>query len=276
MSGPGTVTFANPAAVDTTATFDAVGTYVLRLTASDGRSSTTDDVTVAVTLSQSFQDGMSPATSYTGTRDTAITNPSSKGLGSSTTLTADGKKTSTALLKWDISSVPAGSNVQSASITLNVTDSSLVSFPIFGLKQDWSETLATWQTFSATGKWQLPGAKGANDRGTTPLGTLSAATKGSVTVSLNSAGVALVQSWVNNPGMNFGIIIQNFNAKDSIAFSSREAISPADRPKLTVNYMNGPSVKNALGLRSATGSKSPDAIDLLLSKRKLVDLLFDL
>jgi hypothetical protein len=36
VSGPGTVTFANPTTISTTATFSALGTYVVRLTADDG------------------------------------------------------------------------------------------------------------------------------------------------------------------------------------------------------------------------------------------------
>ena len=48
VSGPGTVTFANAAAVDTTATFSAPGTHVLRLTANDGVLSGSDDVTISV------------------------------------------------------------------------------------------------------------------------------------------------------------------------------------------------------------------------------------
>ncbi|HEX6921622.1 MAG TPA: hypothetical protein VF314_15500, partial [Actinomycetes bacterium] len=48
VSGPGTVTFANPAAASTTATFSTSGSYVLRLTASDGTLSSSDDVTVTV------------------------------------------------------------------------------------------------------------------------------------------------------------------------------------------------------------------------------------
>ena len=51
FSGPGTVTFANAAAVDTTATFSAAGTYVLRLTAGDGALSSSDDVVVTVSPS---------------------------------------------------------------------------------------------------------------------------------------------------------------------------------------------------------------------------------
>jgi RHS repeat-associated protein len=47
LSGPGPVTFAAPAA-STTATFTAAGTYTLRLSASDGALTVTDDVTVSV------------------------------------------------------------------------------------------------------------------------------------------------------------------------------------------------------------------------------------
>ncbi len=48
LSGPGTVTFANPNITTTTAAFSETGTYVLRLTASDSELSTSDDVLVTV------------------------------------------------------------------------------------------------------------------------------------------------------------------------------------------------------------------------------------
>jgi hypothetical protein len=51
VSGPGTVTFGDANAVDTTATFSASGTYVLRLTANDGALSSSDDVTVTANAS---------------------------------------------------------------------------------------------------------------------------------------------------------------------------------------------------------------------------------
>jgi hypothetical protein len=47
-SGPGTVTFGNAGAVDTTASFSQAGTYVLRLTASDSALSAFDELTVTV------------------------------------------------------------------------------------------------------------------------------------------------------------------------------------------------------------------------------------
>ncbi len=48
VSGPGTVTFGNISAVDTTATFGAAGTYVLRLTATDSALSAFDNISITV------------------------------------------------------------------------------------------------------------------------------------------------------------------------------------------------------------------------------------
>lgn len=48
VSGPGTVTFGNAASRTTTASFSMAGSYVLRLTASDGTLSSADDLTVTV------------------------------------------------------------------------------------------------------------------------------------------------------------------------------------------------------------------------------------
>jgi hypothetical protein len=48
VSGPGSVTFGDAFAVDTTASFSAVGTYILRCEADDGEFQVSDDVTVTV------------------------------------------------------------------------------------------------------------------------------------------------------------------------------------------------------------------------------------
>ncbi len=50
VSGPGSVTFGDATAVDTTANFSSVGVYVLRLTADDGQLTASDEVTVTVGL----------------------------------------------------------------------------------------------------------------------------------------------------------------------------------------------------------------------------------
>src|SRR4029077_17178418 len=48
VSGPGSVTFANPQSTSTTAAFSVAGTYVLSLTASDGSLSSSAQCTITV------------------------------------------------------------------------------------------------------------------------------------------------------------------------------------------------------------------------------------
>ena len=48
VSGPGTVTFSNTANLQTTASFSAIGAYLLRLTADDGQLTSTDDIAITV------------------------------------------------------------------------------------------------------------------------------------------------------------------------------------------------------------------------------------
>jgi hypothetical protein len=54
VSGPGTVNFADAIAVDTTATFNQAGTYVLRLTADDGIDQSFDEVIITVSEQQTY------------------------------------------------------------------------------------------------------------------------------------------------------------------------------------------------------------------------------
>ena len=51
VTGVGTVTFSNASTLNPTATFSVAGTYTLRLTASDGKATTTDDMIVVVSAS---------------------------------------------------------------------------------------------------------------------------------------------------------------------------------------------------------------------------------
>jgi len=58
VSGPGTVTFGDSNAVNTTVRFSANGTYVLRLTANDGQLAASDDLTVVVSPDSALAAGL--------------------------------------------------------------------------------------------------------------------------------------------------------------------------------------------------------------------------
>ncbi len=83
LTGPGTVSFGNANAVDTTATFSINGTYVLQLEATDSALPTTDTVTITVNPAGSNQ-----APSVSAGSDETLTLPASAALDA--TVTDDG------------------------------------------------------------------------------------------------------------------------------------------------------------------------------------------
>lgn len=251
LSGPGTVAFGDASAVDTTVTFSESGTYVLRLEASDGQFVSYDEVTLTVEtpptpppnptsepVTREFQDGVFPQTAYSGTRDATITsNSSSANFGFVTTLDVDGNPDEATLLRWDVSQIPPGSVIQSAAISINLSDTTVSEIEIYELLRDWDEGQVTWQQPRGGSPWQTSGAQGSADRGSSVLGGVVAPAPGPITFELTSAGIDAVQSWVNNSATNFGVIIQDYDNYDGIAFASREASTQAARPKLTVTYL---------------------------------------
>ena len=175
----------------------------------------------------------------TSTVDTQISeNSTAANYGDATTLKVDGDdpggsgKDAYSLLRWDLSSVPAGSEVDSASVTVNVTNPSTQTYQIYDLKRPWVESAATWLQYASGGAWEVAGAKGSLDRGS-QVGSLSAPTTGTRTVSLSPA---LVQRWLDNPASNQGIIIANATNSDGVDFYSRQVGDASLRPTLSMNY----------------------------------------
>ncbi len=252
ISGPGSVAFGNSLLASTAATFDAAGTYVLQLLASDGQLSRSDQVTIVVsggggsqtppptgggTSEQiAFQNGLFPSVSYAGTIDTMISSKkSTTNYGTSTKLSMDGSPDVAGLFKWDVSAIPAGSVVESVTIELNLTSKSKDSYEVYALERAWDEISATWQQYAAGSSWAGAGASGGGDQGSAVLGQLGAAGKGIYSINLNDAGVAAVQQWVNDANQNHGIIIEDFAASKATKVSSSETKNAAQRPKLIIN-----------------------------------------
>ena len=175
----------------------------------------------------------------TSTADTQIAeNSSATNYGGTTTLKVDGDdpggsgKDASSLLRWDLSSVPTGSKVDSASVTVNVTNPSTQTYQIYDLKRPWVESAATWLQYASGTAWEVAGAKGSLDRGS-QVGSLSASTTGKRTFTLSPA---LVQRWLDNPATNQGIIIANSTNTDGVDFSSRQDADASLRPTLSMNY----------------------------------------
>lgn len=196
-----------------------------------------------VLVEQSFQDGIAPTSSYGGTRDAQIREAAPiTNLGSATSLNVDGDDPSGngtdsyGLLQWDISAIPAGAVVEAAELVLEITNISTGSYSCFGLERSWTESQVTWNVAATGSAWATAGAKAASDRNSNVLCTVNAGSVGSLTVPLNSAGIARVQSWVNNPGSNRGLIIADTSTSDGVDFHSSESATAVARPRLNIIY----------------------------------------
>jgi hypothetical protein len=187
----------------------------------------------------SFQDGVN---GYFGTRDTKIiADRPNKNYGTDSTLEVDGGdvlSSESTLISWDLTDIPPASTIISVEITFNVANTSSDSYELYEMKRSWIETEATWDEYASVLSWEIPGADGSADRGSTVLGTMTGPALEITTNSLNSDGVAVVQSWVDNPSSNHGFICLDYiNADNGMDFSSREAEIVSNRPKLTVTYV---------------------------------------
>jgi plastocyanin len=119
VSGPGAVTFANPTDASTTATFETAGSYVLRLTATDGDLSSSD--TTTVTVAAPSGGGGTPVTVQAvvaaASDDAEERSGSSVDLGSTDLeLVTDGSVVQTVGVRFPGLAVPRGAQVTAASI----------------------------------------------------------------------------------------------------------------------------------------------------------------
>jgi hypothetical protein len=253
VSGPGAVTFGNASALNTTASFTAVGSYVLKLEATDSQFTTADYVHITVNpltasltpVADAYIDGKKTTTNF----------------GAAASLTVNGNPDDAALLRFDLSSIPAGSTLRSATLSLNITGASTNTYEIYELKRNWSESQVTWKKANSSANWQSAGAQGSLDRGSTVLGTIHSTAAGTSIINLTTAGVAAVQGWINNPATNFGFVIEDYaNAnKDDLVFSSKEA-AVANRPKLQLVY-DPPATTSFAATRTASALMAPTQPD---------------
>jgi uncharacterized protein YjiK len=140
ISGPGTVTFGNASAVDTTAVFSAEGVYVLRLTAADGELSAFDETTVHVLPEE--------ASVFTVEQRVGASSDDAEELTSgvmqlvSTDLDIGGK---TVAMRFSSVGIPSQATIVTAYLLFQAdeTNTSAASFSIYGEQNDDAPTFSS-------------------------------------------------------------------------------------------------------------------------------------
>lgn len=208
VSGPGSVSFANAGSAATTATFNTAGTHVLRLTASDGELSDSDEVTITID-----ETAGSPVTlSFPATQD-AYTENGKNNNGTALRVENSTRKR-IAYLQFDLRN--AGTNISAA--TLRLTEDDDVS--------SGSMTLRIYA--AASNSWTESAITGSN---APAKGSEIASFTGDVT---NNRVITFdLSSHVTQPAIYSFVLEADAVARD-VSFASSENSSASTRPALIV------------------------------------------
>lgn len=165
---------------------------------------------------------------YSGNMDSYIADGrASNNYGSSVEILADGSDGSNgrlmSVLKWDVSAIPSVASVDSVVVSLQVFNRSRGTYKLYALNASWNEANATYNSIDPL-----------NNIGA-EIGSFVPSSTGSRQITLNAAGTALVQSWING-STNNGFIIMDASSTDGLDMRSSEYGTSSQRPMLSVTY----------------------------------------
>ena len=205
--------------------------YRVRATNSAGSSDYSEVASATTGLAPSIQtltlqEGLN---GYAGTQDSFVTTgEGGSNWGNDIDLAADGNEGSLGeiigLVQWDISSLPPTANVTGAELNLEVWNGSAGTYNLYAMNGAWSEDSVTWDNANIDANLGVQ------------VGTFNPASSGSYTLSLNAAGISLVQGWIAGTTPNNGLLIRSTGTGDGVYMRSSEYGTLSQRPMLTVTH----------------------------------------
>jgi len=143
------------------------------------------------------------------------------------------------LLRFDVSSIPRGSKVQEATLSLYLksrTNPNPMTLNVYRLLRPWTAGEATWTQARDGEPWARPGADAARKDRALIVDDAQPAPDPRNWVNLRVTDA--VQSWVNDPASNYGLLVKGIGpAHVRYEFASAEAPEVKLRPRLRVVYV---------------------------------------
>ncbi len=143
----------------------------------------------------------------------------------------NGNNTEHALVRFDLSSIPAGSTITAATLRLNAykeNGNANWNIEVHRVTEAWTETGSNWDTTDGSTAWS-GGGGGSYDPG------IEASLPGTVTGWYEWDVSALVQAWHGGTHLNHGVALvpDSTSKRNETLFDSREGGSP---PELVISY----------------------------------------
>ncbi|WP_141012942.1 DNRLRE domain-containing protein [Nocardioides sambongensis] len=158
-----------------------------------------------------------------------------------------------ALLKFDVSNLPATATIYSASLDLYVdstqtTGSGNHDFTARRVSEAWIDSAVTWNKRTAAQTWTTPGGVWNSS---SPVVNMNGGTSGYRSFEVDG----IVKSWVNNGIDNHGILIRQNEASDRVIWF-RSVDNATNQPRLKVTYElinNAPDAPLRVDLSPSSG-----------------------
>ncbi len=158
---------------------------------------------------------------------------------------ASGSNDEHPIIKFDVSSVPSGATVVSATLSIYIssiggTDANKRT-DWYEVLRNWVESEVTWNIYSTGNNWTTGGADGIDtDRTDESVAYIADGAHVAGQFNdwvFNSTGIALVQQWVDG-GDNYGIVGRQTegNNDKTIDLYTSDHTTANQRPKLTIVY----------------------------------------
>jgi hypothetical protein len=208
-----------------------------------------------------FQQGVSPTSTYAGATDTYIYRyEPTINRASDVQLIVNNGGSLASLLKFDISAVPSDAVIKEAQLTMYLTNqpSEALDVSLYALKPHWVDTEVNWEQAAQGAPWAVPGAGSAGvDYDPTPIGTLNVEAAGPYAFNVKF----LVQQWLAQGVPNEGLLGVGQSAGGGSGsvwyrFASSEALDASRRPRLEITYMLPTPASTATATPTATPTRT--------------------
>jgi len=134
--------------------------------------------------------------------------------------------------------IPTNSHIVSAKLSLYAwSRRTLYGMRVsaFGVRRPWDVTAATWNSATSLEAWAVPGCSGI---GSDRQGDAVDSRFVYFTNQFYDWDITpLVQTWVNDPGANNGLLLIGRDVEQEVRFRASEWRVPEQRPKLSVFYI---------------------------------------